>query len=70
MIVMNVFDPCSSWDYSSVVDLKNCVIGLKVLTGGSIDAASLLHADTNQNKRVELNDAIMVLRHEGGLAPY
>ena len=70
LIVMNVFDPCSSWDYSSVVDLKNCIIGLIVLTGDSIDAASLLHADTNQNKRVELNDAIMVIRHEGSLAPY
>lgn len=67
IIVMNVFDPCPDWDYSPLVRLQNALIGLDLLSGEQVSAADLIHADTDQDGKLELEDVIMLIRYFAGL---
>lgn len=71
IVVMNVFDPCETWDYSSLVvpgdvngdmklDLKDVISVLRLLTG---NPPTSIHpnADTNGNDVIGLEEAIFIL---------
>lgn len=69
MIVMNVFDPCSSWDYSPLIQLDGAVTGLRVLTQQTPAMSDILKADINGDFKVEMEDVIMTLQFISSMAP-
>ena len=69
MIVMNVFDPCSSWDYSSLIQLDGAITGLRVLTQHTPSMSDILKADINGDFKVEMEDVIMTLQMVSAMTP-
>lgn len=67
LIVMNVFDPCSTWDYGFQAGLAEIILGLKILSGISVSQTMATQADANKDGKVDLADVIHSLQYVSGV---
>ena len=73
IVVMNVFDPCSTWQYALAgdvtgdgkVDLGDVIITLQLLSGREVSANE--NSDVDQDRKVGLAEAIWGLKKEAGI---
>lgn len=73
IIVMNVFDPCSTWDYGSEiavgdldgngsVGLEDALLGLQVLSRSDSGKAASLERESDKDGRIGLPDVLYILQ--------
>ncbi len=60
-IVMNVFDPCETWEYPKVYDLHHVVEVLNILTGMDPAELTLEEDDVDDDGVIGLSEAIYML---------
>ena len=77
IIVMNVFDPCASWDYGptailgditgdGVVDLTDAITALQIMVGGETGPV-VLDGDVNGDLKIGLAEILFALQEMAGL---
>jgi hypothetical protein len=78
IIVMDAFDPCSTWDYSSEIvvgdlngngtlGLEDAILALKVLSQSAPGVTVHLDREADQDGKIGLPDALYILQSLAGL---
>lgn len=78
IIVMNVFDPCSTWDYGSGIimgdlngngslGLEDAILALRVLSQSVFDVTVHLDREADKDGKIGLSDALFILQSLAGL---
>jgi uncharacterized protein YkwD len=78
MIVMNIFDPCSSWVYpveeipgdldgNDVVGLEDAILALMVLSKTTVTATISLDNEVDGDYKIGLSEAIYIMQKIAGL---
>jgi hypothetical protein len=78
IIVMDVFDPCSTWDYGSEVvlgdlngngtlGLEDAILAFRVLSQGGLDVTVHLDREVDKDGKIGLPDALYILQSLSGL---
>ena len=78
IIVMNVFDPCSTWDYGSDIimgdlngngslGLEDAILALRVLSQSFFDVTVHLDREADKDGKIGLSDALFILQSLAGL---
>jgi uncharacterized protein YkwD len=78
IIVMDVFDPCSAWEYGSEIimgdlngngslGLEDAILGLRILSRSGVTGTLYLDREVDKDGRIGLPDVLYILQSLAGL---